>query len=58
MLGGKAVPVPLCPPQIPNGYKRECRKKLHQGFFTHLSYDECKNFAFAVNNIDVCSQLS
>jgi hypothetical protein len=52
MLGGRAVQVPLCPPQIPHGYMREYRKKLHQGFSTRHSYGECKNFAFEVINID------
>jgi hypothetical protein len=59
MLGGKAVPVTLCPPQIAHGYMREYRKKFHQGFSTHHSYDECKHFSFEVINIDnVCSKLS
>jgi len=57
--GRKSCPSAICPPQIPHGYMREYRKKLHQGFSTHHSYGECKNFAFKVINIDnVCSKLS
>jgi hypothetical protein len=40
-LGGKPVPVPLCPPQIPRGFTwaKKTRVRFQRPATSHLSHD-------------------
>jgi hypothetical protein len=61
MLVGKAVPMQICPPQIPHGYRTEYRRNFIRVFLpvaVMVNVKRCLPRPKVVNSANVYSTLS